>query len=156
MIKYSLICADDHQFDSWFASADAFETLRASGMINCVVCGTPDVNKAIMAPRVQPSDTRSKAQIAAPVVQPPAVRPERPLSTPASAAEQAITELKKKIEANSDYVGKDFAREARAIHDGDAPERSIHGEANAKEAKSLMEDGIPVLPLPFAPRRKTN
>lgn len=148
MIKYSLICGDGHRFESWFASADAYETLKGSGLVSCAICGSEKVEKAMMAPRVTPSDTKAPAR--------PDPAPERPLSAPANPAEQALAELRRKVEAESDYVGRDFAREARAIHDGEAPERSIHGEANAKEAKGLLEDGIPVTPLPFAPRRKTN
>ncbi|WP_068115408.1 DUF1178 family protein [Tropicimonas marinistellae] len=149
MIKYSLICAENHRFDSWFASADAFETLKNAGMVGCAVCGSTKVEKAIMAPSVRTHESRSEQEPAAP-------EPERPLSAPASPAEQALKELRRKIEANSDYVGTEFAREARAIHEGESPRRSIHGEANAKDAKQLIEDGIPVVPLPFAARRKEN
>ncbi len=61
-----------------------------------------------------------------------------------------------KIEANSDYVGPKFAAEARKMHDGDAPTRAIFGEANPAEAKALIEDGVPILPLPFGPKQKAN
>ena len=69
---------------------------------------------------------------------------------------RSLAELRRKVEENSDYVGKDFAREARKIHLGDAPERAIYGEAKPDEAKALIEDGVPVAPLPFIPSRKTN
>ena len=78
------------------------------------------------------------------------------MSQPASPAEQALKELRNHVEANSDYVGKDFASEARAMHVGDAPERPIYGEARVEEAKALIEDGVPVAPLPFNIGRKTN
>lgn len=78
------------------------------------------------------------------------------LREPASEVEAAISKLKAHVEANSDYVGKDFAKEARAMHSGDAPERAIWGETKAEDAKSLIEDGVPILPLPFTPTRKTN
>jgi hypothetical protein len=80
----------------------------------------------------------------------------RPLSEPASPAEQALKELRRRIEAESDYVGADFAREARAIHEGEAEARQIHGEARLDEARKLLEDGVPVMPLPFATTRKAN
>ncbi|SHH73680.1 DUF1178 family protein [Cognatishimia maritima] len=153
MIQYALKCPDGHQFDSWFQNAAAFDKLRQAGMVTCAVCGSVDIEKAIMAPRVHPArSAASPAQEPEPVAAPK----ERPLSAPASAAEQALAEIKKHIEANSDYVGKNFAKEARAIHTGDAPERAIYGEANADEAKSLIEDGVPVAPLPFRPGRKSN
>ena len=69
---------------------------------------------------------------------------------------KALAELKRHVEANSEYVGLEFAREARAMHEGETPERSIYGEARADEAKKLLEDGIPVAPLPFRPGRKSN
>lgn len=145
MIQYSLKCAEGHTFDSWFQSAAAFDKLAAAGMVQCAVCGSSDVEKALMAPRVQPGREAE-----------PATAPERPLSVPSTAIEQALAEFKRKIEASSEYVGMNFAAEARAIHDGDAPERPIYGEAKAEEAHALIEDGVPVTPLPFLPNRKTN
>ncbi|SHH84724.1 DUF1178 family protein [Marivita hallyeonensis] len=144
MIQYTLKCAQDHQFDSWFQSGSAFDKLHAAGMVNCVVCGSNDVSKAMMAPRVSTKDA------------PDAVPAKPKLSTPASPAEQALAELKAYVEKNSDYVGKNFATEARAIHDGVSPDRPIWGETRGDEAKKLIEDGIPVAPLPFTPTRKSN
>ena len=99
------------------------------------MCGSGKVEKAMMAPQV---------------------RPGQPLSAPAGEAEKKLAEMRKHVEENSDYVGGTFAAEARAMHDGDAPERSIWGEAKMDEAKALIEDGIPVAPLPFIPTRKAN
>ncbi|HEY6918528.1 MAG TPA: DUF1178 family protein, partial [Tabrizicola sp.] len=78
------------------------------------------------------------------------------LSDPASELEAKLAELKKQIEENSEYVGMNFAAEARKIHAGDAPERAIHGEAKPDEARALIEEGLPVAPLPFLPARKVN
>lgn len=139
MIRFALKCDKDHRFESWFASGEAFDTLKSQGHVACAICGSDAVQKDIMAPRV------SAARAA-----------DQPLSTPASPAEQAVAELRKQVEKNADYVGKSFAKEAREIHDGSAPDRAIYGEANAKEARKLIEDGIPVLPLPFTPNRKAN
>ena len=86
----------------------------------------------------------------------PAPRPHGPLSAPASPAEQALAEMRRKIEASADYVGRGFAAEARAIHDGDAPDRPIYGETRPDEARQLIEDGLPVTPLPFLPTRRSN
>ncbi len=157
MINYTLKCANDHRFDSWFQSAAAFDKLKAAGMVACAVCGDTHVEKAMMAPRVRPARSaaaKPQAPTSAPAPQ-PASAP-GPLSQPASAAEQALKELRAHVEANSDYVGKDFASEARAMHEGDAPERPIYGEAKVEEAKALIEDGVPVAPLPFNIGRKTN
>jgi hypothetical protein len=82
--------------------------------------------------------------------------PDRSLAAPGTDVEAALAALRRQIEANSDYVGLNFAAEARRIHAGDAPERSIYGEARADDARALIEDGVPVAPLPFVPGRKTN
>ena len=143
MIQYSLKCENDHSFDSWFASADAYDKLADNGMVSCAVCGSTKVSKAIMAPRVR--TTKGKEAPAAPT-----------LPTEKFATEQAMAEMRAQVEQNSEYVGTNFATEARSMHLGDAPERAIYGEAKPEEAKSLIEDGIPVTPLPFMPTRKSN
>ncbi len=141
MIQYSLKCSDGHQFDSWFQSAGAYDKLQAAGHVACAVCGSAEVQKAMMAPRVAQGDT--------------SVSP-KPLGKPANPAEAALKELRRHVEANSDYVGPRFAKEARAMHLGEAPERPIWGEARKEEAKALIDDGIAVAPLPFTPTRKSN
>ena len=150
MIQYTLKCADGHEFDSWFQSAAAYDKLVSAGMVSCVVCGAAKVEKAIMTPRVR---TARGAVTRPERSEPPAPGP---LSQPASPAEQAMANLRKKIEQSADYVGGDFASEARAMHDGETPTRSIYGEAKMEEAKQLIDDGVPVMPLPFSPSRKTN
>ncbi len=137
MIKFSLICSNDHRFDSWFGSNADFDKLKNRDLVSCVVCGVADVKKAIMAPQL-PAKTRSE---------------DSPLLAPASAAEQAVRELRARIEKNAVDVGTNFATEARKIHDGDAPERAIFGQAKPEEARSLIEDGVPVLPLPWSTKR---
>lgn len=149
MIQFSLRCSNDHRFDSWFQSSEAYEKLERAGMVTCVVCGVASVAKAVMAPRVRP------ARDAVPVPAAPSQTGPAP-SAAATPAEQALAAFKKHIESHSDYVGPNFAREARAIHDGSAPERAIYGEARPEEARRLIEDGVPIAPLPFIPRRKTN
>jgi len=164
MIQYALKCADGHSFDSWFQSAGAYDKLAKAGMVSCVVCGSTKVEKAIMTPRVRPARS-AKSGVGEPAVEPqpnvpaapvPSVPTQGALSAPATPAEQALADMRRKVEENSDYVGKDFAEEARAMHLGDSPERSIYGEAKLDDAKALIEDGIPVMPLPFMPNRKTN
>lgn len=135
MIKYTLKCTEGHSFESWFQNAAAFDKLMDGGLVTCAVCGALGVEKAIMAPQVQSARSKSKAA--------------GPLSAPSSPAEQALAEMRRHVEENSENVGKRFAQEARAIHDGDAPERAIYGEAKIEDAKALIDDGIPVAPLPW-------
>ncbi|MDZ4134275.1 MAG: DUF1178 family protein [Paracoccaceae bacterium] len=163
MIRYALHCHSGHAFESWFQSATAFDGLAAAGHVTCPVCNSAEVGKSLMAPAVtparkaapapkqpQPSDTPAAAAA------PTAPSPKGLLSTPANPMEQALAQLRREVEANSEYVGSDFAREARRIHDGATPERAIHGEARLEEARKLIEDGVSIAPLPFRTARKTN
>lgn len=184
MIRYALKCAEGHSFESWFQSADAFDTLKGAGHVACPHCGTEDVNKAIMAPRVRPARSAASAPPeadrapetpaqgagpGAPNSAPP--NPPAPSAAPAPAPtgptgatgpsspaelEAALTKLREHVEKTSEYVGSNFAAEARAMSDGSSPERSIYGEARPDEAQKLIEEGVPIAPLPFLPTRKVN
>lgn len=148
MIRYALKCSGDHGFESWFKSADAFETLQKAAMVACPVCGSDKVTKAVMAPRVRASRNAAATPVAGPT--------RNALTKPRTEAETALAEIRRKVEENSDYVGLSFAAKARKMHDGDIPHRSIYGEAKLDDTKKLIADGIPVAPLPFIPQRKTN
>lgn len=149
MIRYSLKCSLGHEFDSWFQGADAFVALRDAGQLACPVCGTTGVDKSLMAPAVRPGRS-------APAQAAEGTGPAPSLRDPQSELEAAIAELRRQIEANSEYVGMNFVTEARRMHAGDAPERAIHGEARPEEARQMIEEGLPVAPLPFLPARKVN
>lgn len=147
MIRYSLHCAENHSFDSWFADAAAYEALLRAGQISCPQCGATRVEKTLMAPAVRPA----RAALS------DAPGRDRPvLSEPASEIEAKLAALRRQVEENSEYVGMNFAAEARRMHDGDVPERAIYGEARPDEARRLIEDGVPVAPLPFRSSRNTN
>ena len=133
MIRYTLKCAAGHGFDSWFQSASALDKLLTAGQVTCPVCGAATVEKALMAPALGAT-----------------------LRDALTDREAALATLKAEVEAKSEYVGVNFVAEARAMHDGDKPERSIYGEARPEEAIKLLEDGIKIAPLPFMPARKVN
>lgn len=141
MICFTLRCGRDHSFESWFTSSQAFDALAQAGHLACPICGDGQVGKGLMAPAIA-----SKANDEAPA----------PLTQPQTDVEQAMAQMRQMIEANSDYVGMNFAAEARKIRLGEAPTRAIYGEAKADEARALLDDGIPVAPLPFMPRAKVN
>lgn len=148
MIRYTLKCDADHKFDSWFQSAEAFERLKGAGQVTCAVCGSATVEKTLMAPSVVArAEVRGAAE---------AEPRGGELAKPQSEMEEAVARLRAHVESHSNYVGDDFATQARAMHEGDLPERPIHGEARPEEARALLEDGVPVLPLPFMTSRKTN
>ncbi|MEO0344209.1 MAG: DUF1178 family protein [Pseudomonadota bacterium] len=132
MIKYALRCSKGHVFESWFKGAEAYNKLHRAGMIACSVCGDSSVEKTLMAPQVSAGRKHAK------------------LSQPASRAEKALKELRAKVEANSENVGVNFATEARAMYYGDKPERAIYGQTKPDEAKSLIDEGVPVAPLPWS------
>lgn len=136
MIRYTLSCTNGHSYDSWFQSAEAYDTLAEKKMIQCEICGAQDVSKAMMSPQVMTAPA--------------------PLSQAASQDQNALQELRRQVEENADYVGTNFATEVRAMHEGDETYRPIWGEAEVSEAQALLEDNIPVAPLPFIPQRKVS
>ena len=140
MIKYKLQCKNLHQFESWFRTSDDYEKLSNEKMLSCEICGSKSISKSLMSPSVS---SKEKKKI------------KETLDTVPSKKQKLIKQLKKEVEKNCEYVGDNFEKEARAIHYGDSPERSIYGKTTIKEAKSLYEDGIPVTPLPWVDR-KTN
>ena len=133
MIRYTLNCSAGHGFDSWFQSVEAVDRLLTAGQVTCPTCGVATVDKAMMAPSLGTT-----------------------LRTPMSAREAALAELRAEIEAKSEYVGVNFVAEARAMHLGERPERSIYGEARPDEAIQLLQEGVALAPLPFMPARKVN
>lgn len=148
MIRYSLKCPDGHRFDSWFQNAGAFAALQSAGHLSCAICGATGVEKDLMSPGIASGPTSDPA---------PDRTPPRPdLTQPGSELEKALAAWRNHVETHSEYVGVQFASEVRRIHEGVAPGRLIHGEARPEEARKLIEDGLPVAPLPFLPTRKVN
>ncbi|MBT2130691.1 DUF1178 family protein [Aliiroseovarius lamellibrachiae] len=161
MIRYALKCDNDHSFESWFQNAGAFDSLTAARRITCPECGSSMVVKSLMAPKVRPSRNVTTQPETPPETQPqtptvPAATPETPTALPDPELAREIAALKTKVETESDYVGDKFVSEARAMHLGDRPDRPIYGEAKIDEARELLEEGVPVMPLPFMPTHKTN
>lgn len=137
MIRFSLSCEHEHGFEGWFRSNDDFETQKKRGFVECPACGSKVVEKALMAPAVSTSRKQAKMALAINAHQ------QRILSEM-----KALTE---KMKESADYVGDKFAEEARKIHFGETEERGIYGEASAEEARDLIEDGVPFLPIPTLP-----
>ena len=137
MIKYALACAEGHGFESWFPDSAGYDKQRKRGFVACPECGSTSVDKAIMAPAVVGGERASPEQ------GPRLVADDRRRQT-----REFFLHMRREIEANTDDVGARFPQVARAIHLGDEPERAIRGRASLAEAKSLLEDGVSVLPLP--------
>ncbi|WP_298258439.1 DUF1178 family protein [Bradyrhizobium sp.] len=163
MIHYNLRCKKGHAFESWFQSSSAYETQEKRKLVNCPLCGSTDVERAIMAPRIARKKGREQApaveQVPAPAASVPAtpaeVIPPSP-STPLLMTQERemrakLKELRDHIVKNADNVGERFPNEARKMHYGDIEHRPIYGEASPDEAKALIEEGVEVMPLPTLP-----
>ncbi|SEN77958.1 DUF1178 family protein [Bradyrhizobium sp. OK095] len=156
MIRYALHCDRNHEFESWFQSSSAYDSQVKRKLVTCPICGSAKVDKAIMAPRIVGKKGRGRA---APPPEPaaapaPEVTPSGPTSLLMAQERELRTKLKElrdHIVKNADNVGEKFANEARAMHYGDKEHRPIYGEASPDEAKSLIDEGIEVSPLPTLP-----
>jgi hypothetical protein len=161
MIKYSLVCDKGHEFESWFADSDAFDTQAKRGFVECPHCRSTKVAKAIMAPRIGRSgkgapaadvrtpDSGARAADAPAPPQQVALLDERQ-----QAVRAMIHELHRRIVETSTDVGTRFPQEARKMHEGEIPHRSIYGQATLEEARALVEDGVPVMPIPALPEER--
>lgn len=135
MIVFDLKCgAQSHVFEGWFGSSSDYEEQQARGLVSCPVCGSGDVAKAVMAPAVAPKGNQ---------------RPDLPAPEAMKKMLAALAAEQKKMLSRSEHVGERFADEARAIHLGEAEARAIHGQATREQAIDLLDEGIPVAPLPF-------
>ncbi|TCZ51571.1 DUF1178 family protein [Roseicella aquatilis] len=156
MIHYDLRCTAGHDFDGWFKDSAAYEKQAKAGFVECPVCGSTEVSKQLMAPAI-PKKGRSRAKETPPPV--PATPPAPPPGdAPAAAGPMPaqvlalLQRMRSEVEKNCDYVGKDFAEEARKMHRGESDRRGIYGEASDTDAASLQEEGIEVARLPWVPR----
>lgn len=137
-------CANGHVFEGWFASEADFQAQRERGLIECPVCGDQAIDKRLSAPYVQ---TRRSPEA---VQSPPSAPQSQPASLPPEQQARLLQALRAMVQGTED-VGERFAAEARAIHQGEVEARSIRGVASPQEAAALLEEGIPVLPLPDSP-----
>jgi hypothetical protein len=134
MIKYTLLCDSNHDFEGWFPSVAGYERQAEMRQVTCPVCGSANVRKAVMTPNISTSKKRRQTN--------------GPLSPEAVST---LREVRKHVVENADYVGPRFAEEARKIHFGEIEARGIYGEATPAEAKALLDEGVNVAPLPKLP-----
>jgi len=156
MIHYNLRCKRGHAFESWFQSSSAYEAQEKRKLVNCPVCGSAEVERAIMAPQIVSKTAReSTAPTPVPAVAPP-TEAATAASTPLLMAQERelrakLKELRDHIVKNADNVGERFPNEARKMHYGDIEHRPIYGEASPDEARALIDEGVDVTPLPVLP-----
>jgi hypothetical protein len=148
MIVYDLACDKGHKFEAWFKDSAAYDRQEKKKQLSCAVCGSSHVRKALMAPRIgsgkgKDSDDSSPPQSS--YANDPEMRK-------AAALMKELTELRRHVEKNADYVGPKFADEARKMHYGEKDRRNIYGEASNKDAKELSDEGIEFARIPWMPR----
>jgi hypothetical protein len=152
MIHYQLRCSQSHGFDGWFKDSASFEKQAKRGLIECPECGGTNVERALMTPAVAKRDSLP-VPLTAP--EPPAA----PVAEPEKAAVRlpakmlaALQRMRAEVEKHCDYVGPDFADQARAMHRGEIEPKGIYGETTDDQAESLAEEGIGVAKIPWVPR----
>ena len=150
MIHYQLQCGQSHGFDGWFKDSASFEKQAKRGLIECPECGGTDVERALMAPAL----TRREAlPVPVAAAEPPAPAAEKSAAVRLPAQMMAVLQkIRAEIEKNCDYVGPDFADQARARHRGEVEAKPIYGETSDEQAESLAEEGIEVAKVPWVPR----
>ena len=159
MIRYALRCERDHTFESWFQNSAAYEQQVKRKLVSCPVCESVKVEKAIMAPRIVGKKSRECAAESETAPATPAPAPAAPAASEATPLVMAqerelrakLKELRDHIVKNADNVGERFPNEARKMHYGEIEHRPLYGEATPEEAKSLIDEGVEVSPLPVLP-----
>ena len=155
MIKYALTCDQGHESESWFRDSSAFDSLGEAGQLACPVCRSAKMSKALMAPSIvrgrqpQPAGPAGELERAPAPATPP--HPPTLLDDRERQMRDKLREIRAKIIATADDVGRAFPEEARRIHDGDVPARPIYGEATGDEVRALLDEGVPLLPMPGLP-----
>ena len=155
MIHYTLRCGIGHEFDGWFKDSAGFDAQAKAGFVQCPVCGGTEVTKQLMAPAI-PKKGRARVK----EVPPPSSSPPPPAAPSTQAAAGPVPaqlvallqRMRTEVEKNCDYVGKEFAEEARRMHHGESDRRGIYGEASEAETEALKEEGIEIARIPWVPR----
>ena len=135
MIKYNLKCQNEHEFESWFSDSREFDNLKKKGLLECIYCSSKKISKSIMAPMISYSKDEED-QINA-------------ISKDVKKEKNKLLKLRKYIEKNFDYVGKDFSKKVREVYYDKKNNKSIYGIATPKEREELAEEGIDLLSIPW-------
>lgn len=138
MIRFSLVCDQDHDFDGWFSSSGDFDTQLNRGLVTCPACNSANVQKSLMAPQVSTSRRREAVQVAS-------------LEAAKSEALNELRKIRDAITDNAENVGQAFPEEARKIHYGESKARGIYGEATREDVEELLDEGVEIAPLPVLP-----
>ena len=135
MIKYNLKCHNDHEFESWFSNSTEFEKLNKKGFLECIFCSSKKIDKSIMAPSILNSKEKDN-QI-------------KIVNRDFKDEKNKLLKLRKYIEKNFDYVGKDFGKKVREVYYDKKSKKAFYGTTTAKEREELAEEGIDLLSIPW-------
>ncbi len=135
MIKYNLKCPNNHEFESWFSDSDEFDKLNKSNLLECIYCSSKSINKSIMAPMISNSKMK-KEEV-------------KLLSKDLKDQKNKLLQLRKYIEKNFDYVGKDFSKKVREVYYDKKNKKAIYGTTTPEERKDLLEEGIDLISIPW-------
>ena len=138
MIKYSLICDQDHNFEAWFSDSSTCDSQLEKSKVDCPLCGSKRITKSIMAPNIPSKSSQNIPK------------------SDVKKVEMVMNKIKKHVRDNYEYVGDKFPDEARAMHYKEKDQKDIYGETTIEEAKDLIEEGINVQPLPVLNTKSKN
>ena len=133
MIKYNLKCKNNHEFESWFSNSEEFEKLNKKGLLDCIYCSSKKIDKSIMAPMIVNSEIKN----------------ERIDNEEFKKEKNNLLQLRKFIEKNFKYVGKDFSKKVREVYYDKKKNNAIYGTTTPEERKELAEEGIELFSIPW-------
>ncbi len=134
MIKYNLKCQNNHEFESWFSNSEEFDKLNKKNLLECIYCTSKRINKSIMSPMVSSKINKKKIEL---------------VNKNFENEKNKLLQLKKYIEKNFDYVGKDFSKKVREVYYDKKSKRGIYGKTTSEEREELAEEGIDLLSIPW-------
>ena len=134
MIKYNLKCQNNHEFESWFSNSEEFDKLNKKNLLECIYCTSKKINKSIMSPMVSSKINKKKIEL---------------VNKDFENEKNKLLQLKKYIEKNFDYVGKDFSKKVREVYYDKKSKRGIYGKTTSEEREELAEEGIDLLSIPW-------
>ena len=135
MIKYNLICEREHEFESWFSNSHEFENLKKKRLLECIYCSSKKIKKSIMSPMISNSCNLETSQ--------------NKLEKVLSKEKQKLQQIRKYIEKNYEFVGKNFSKRVREIYYDKNNKKTIYGSTTPKEREELADEGIDLLSIPW-------
>ena len=135
MIKYNLICEREHEFESWFSDSLEFEKLKNKKLLECIYCSSKRIEKSIMSPMISNSNNLEL--------------PNNKFEREFLKEKKRLKQIRKYIEKNYEYVGKNFSKKVREIYYDKKSKKTIYGTTTPKEREELAEEGIDLLSIPW-------